>query len=150
MEHPVTAIPPNALATPATLPHPLPEDANARLLLFAFRRMGAHGLGDAQAANALLHAFGPGFRRPLLLMRAMMTDLATTATCAIAIAPCCCRRITHAERAVLTIVTRADIAPDAARLLLADLIGARRPDGVLASITAVAHAFADGGRPIIS
>lgn len=131
-----------------SLLHPLPHDADARLLLFAFRRMGAHGLNDAQAADAMLHAFGTGFRRPLVLMRAMMADLAAAATCPIAIAPCCCRRMTHAERAVLTIVARAGTAPDSARLLLADLIGARRPDGVLASVTAVAQAFADAGRPV--
>jgi hypothetical protein len=28
------------------------------------------------------------------------------------------------------------------------LIGVRRPDGVLASITALAQAFADAGRPV--
>lgn len=142
----MTTTPPSS-ATLA-LPYALPRDADARLLLFAFRRMGAHGVTDAQAASAVMHAFGAGFRRPLLLLRAMMLDLAAGATCPIAIAPCCCCRMTHAERAVLTIVARAETAPDSARVLLADLISARRPDGVLASITAVAQAFADAGRPI--
>ena len=137
-----------ALASPAVLPHLLPEDANARLLLFAFRRMGAHGLKDAHAAQALMQAFGTEFRRPLTLLRAMMADIAGGASCAISIAPCCCRRMTHAEHALLTIVARAETAPDSAHLLLADLIGARQPDGVLASITVVAQAFADAGRPI--
>jgi hypothetical protein len=49
---------------------------------------------------------------------------------------------------MLTIVARAETAPDSAHLLLADLIGARQPAGVLASITVVAQAFADAGRPI--
>ncbi len=39
-------------------------------------------------------------------------------------------------------------APDIAALLLGDLLGIRRPDGVLASIAAVSAAFADEGRPI--
>lgn len=133
---------------PTALPHPLPHDGNARLLLFAFRRMGAHGLGDASAAAALLDAFGEDFRRPLVLLRAMMADLAGSATQAISIAPCCCRRMTPSEATILTIIARAEIAPDAANLLLADLIGLRRADGVLASVTAVAQAFADAGRPV--
>ena len=34
------------------LPHRLPEAMAARLLLLAIRRMGAHGLNDAVAANS--------------------------------------------------------------------------------------------------
>jgi len=137
-----------ALTVSAALPHTLPEDPNARLLLFAFRRMGAHGLKDAHATHALMQGFGRDFRRPLMLLRAMMADVASGATCAISIAPCCCCRMTHAEHAMLTIIARAETAPDSARLLLSDLIGTRQPDGVLASITVVAQAFADAGRPI--
>ena len=57
-------------------------------------------------------------------------------------------RMTAAESAVLTVLARAETAPDTARLLLADLLGIRRIDGVLASATALAAAFADAGRPI--
>ncbi|WP_010163938.1 DUF6628 family protein [Sphingomonas sp. PAMC 26617] len=146
----MTAYRPSAATLPAALPHLLPEDPNARLLLFAFRRMGAHGLGDAHAAQTMIDGFGTDFRRPLTLLRAMMADLADSATCAIAIAPCCCRRMTHAEHAVLTILSRAETSPASARLLLGDLIGVRNPDGVLASVTVVAQAFADAGRPILA
>ena len=145
---PTPAPHPHPLALAAPLPHAMPSDPNARVLLFALRRMGAHGLNDAHAANALLHAFGESFRRPLLLLRAMMADLAHTAACPISIAPCCCMRMTGAEATILTIVARAETAPDAAHVLLADLIAVRRPDGVLASITALAQAFADAGRPV--
>lgn len=143
---PTPAPHPGTLA--ASLPSPMPSDPNSRLLLFAFRRLGAHGLNDAQTANTMLHAFGAGFRRPLLLLRAMMADLAHTATCPIAIAPCCCMRMTSSEATMLTIVARAESAPEAAHLLLGDLIGVRRADGVLASVTALAQAFADAGRPV--
>src|SRR3546814_2339508 len=61
-----------------TLPHTLPEDADARLVLFAIRRLGAHGLHDACAAHAFVTAFGEAFRRPLVLMRAFMLDVAST------------------------------------------------------------------------
>lgn len=130
------------------LPHAMTDCPNGRLALFAIRRIGAHGLSDAHAAHAMLNGFGEGFRRPLVLMRALMADLATTANGHIAIAPCCCMRMTAAENAVLTVLARAETAPDTARLLLADLLGIRRIDGVLASATALAAAFADAGRPI--
>ena len=52
------------------------------------------------------------------------------------------------EGALLTILSRAETAPEVARLLLADLLGLRRVDGVLASATILSAAFADAGRPI--
>lgn len=137
-----------AIALTAALPAMLPTDPAARLLLLAFRRMGAHGLDDARAAHAFLSAFGEGFRRPLTLMRAFMADCAATAAAPIAIAPCCCRRATPAELAVVTALARAETRPDSARLLLGDLLGVRRPDGVLASAAALAAAFADAGLPV--
>lgn len=131
-----------------TLPHVMPACANARVALFAIRRIGAHGLSDAPAANALLNTFGLGFRRPLVLLRAFMHEMAASATMPIQIAPCCCRRMTPAESALLTVLARAETAPDTANLLLADLLGLRRPDAILATATAITRAFADAGRPI--
>lgn len=139
---------PSATTTLSTLPHALPACPNARVALFAIRRMGAHGLGDARAAHALFTAFGEGFRRPLTLLRAMMADLAASSAMPIAIAPCCCARMTPAERSLLAVVARVETQVDAAAILLADLIGQRRVDGVLASVAAVAMAFADEGRPV--
>ena len=135
-----------ALAHP--LPHALPEDANARLALFAIRRLGAHGLADAHVAHAFMTTFGEGFRRPLVLIRALRHELATTATQPIAIAPCCCPRVTPSEAALLTILTRAASAPCTAWLLLADQLGTRDVGAVLACAEAVAASFADAGRPI--
>ena len=121
--HPAQALSPFG----ASLPAALPGDANARILLFAFRRMGAHGLNDAVAATAIMRTFGASFRRPLVLLRAMMADLAHTATCPISIAPCCCTRMTGSEATVLTIVARVETAPESACLLLGDLIGVPPP-----------------------
>ncbi len=131
-----------------TLPHALPDSADARLALFAIRRMGARGIHDACAAHAFVTAFGEGFRRPLVLMRAFMLDVASTAAQPIAIAPCCCARATASEAALLTVLARAETMPETARLLLADQLGTRAIDGVLASAHAVSAAFADAGRPI--
>ena len=139
-----------ATTTLAALPHALPACPNARVALFAIRRMGAHGLADARAAHALFTAFGERFRRPLTLMRALMADLAASSAAPIAIAPCCCARMTPAERALLTVLARAETQVDHAAFVLGDLIGQRRVDGVLASAAAAATAFADEGRPITS
>lgn len=130
------------------LAHPLPVCANARILLFAIRRMGAHGLADANVAQVMVTAFGHGFRRPLVLMRTLMAELASTAAGTIAIAPCCCARMTPAEAALIAIVARVDGATDTARLLATDLLGVRRVEPVLMAAGAVANAFADAGRPV--
>ena len=45
-------------ATLSALPHVAPVCDHARLVLFAIRRMGAHGLSDARAAHGFLTAFG--------------------------------------------------------------------------------------------
>src|ERR1051325_1832686 len=95
---------PALTTTIAALPYALPACPNARIALFALRRMGAQGLHDARASHALFTAFGQEFRRPLVLMRALMADLAGTAAGTIAIAPCCCARMTAAERTMLTIL----------------------------------------------
>lgn len=136
----------DAFAPPFT--RALPDCQSARLALIAIRRMGAHGLADAAAAHLLLTAFGPAFRRPLVLLRALMADLAANARGTIAIAPCCCTRMTGAESALLAVLARAEREPEAARLLMADLLGHRAIDGTLAAATAVTAAFADCGRPI--
>lgn len=138
-----------APASLAALPHALPACPNARVALFAMRRMGAHGLADARATQAMLVAFGEGFRRPLTLLRALMTDLAASSAMPIAIAPCCCARMTPSERALLTVLSRVETQVDRSAYLLGDLLGQRRVEGVLASAAAVAMAFADEGRPIV-
>lgn len=135
-------------STTATLAHRLPACANARIALFAMRRMGAHGLADARAAHAMFTAFGSGFRRPLTLMRVLMADLAASAVGTIAIAPCCCARMTPAEAALLAVLARVETRPDLSLILMADLLGSARVDGVLTSAAAVAAAFADAGRPV--
>ena len=65
--------------TMTLLPHALPAGAGARIALFAIRRMGAHGLADARAAHVIFTTFGQRFRRPLILTRTLMAELASTA-----------------------------------------------------------------------
>lgn len=132
------------------LPRAQPECVGARLALFGVRQIGSGGLQDASAAHAFVTAFGKDFRRPLLLLRNLMADMSATAAGPIPIAPWCCTRMTPAEGALLDLLAIAPTDPARARLLLADLLGARRVDGVLASATALAQAFADLGLPLES
>lgn len=141
---------PPASQVAEALPHALPPSNAARLLLLAIRRMGAHGLNDAVAANTFLSAFGNGFRRPLVLARAFMAELAATATTTIPIAPCCCARMTWAESTLITSIANAERRPEMSRLLLADLMAQRRADAIVASAAALSGAFADAGMPVVA
>ena len=140
------------MPSPASLTEALPvlqpEDAGARLLLFGMRQMGMHGLADACAANAFVTAFGKGFQRPLILLRALMADMAASATGPIAIAPWCCPRMTGSEAALLAVLGRVRDNPQAADLLLKDLLGVRESGSILATAHALSNAFADLGLPL--
>lgn len=125
-----------------------PDDPGQRLLLFAFRQMGAHGLDDACAAHAFVTAFGKGFRRPLILLRTLVMELSAASARPISIAPWCCPRMTPSEDAMLTVLRKAMTSDAAAHLLLADLLGVRDAAGPLATATALAIAFADLGMPL--
>lgn len=118
------------------------------LFLYVARRMAANGPDDAQAALAMLAAFGKHHRRPLLLMRAMMHELASAAVHRITVAPCCCRRMTRDEARLLVILAEAEIHPREAHDGLAELTGSDHCLGALTSVQAVGQAFADLGHPI--
>lgn len=127
------------------LPELQPEDAGARLLLFGVRQMGRHGVDDACAAHAFVTAFGKDFRRPLVLLRALMTEMARASTTPIPIAPWCCARMTGTEAALLAVLGHARSNPATAGYLLADMLGVRQASSVLATATALSNAFADLG-----
>lgn len=130
------------------LPHLRPDDPARRLLLFAIRRTGAHGLNDAAVAHAFLSHFGGGFRRPLVLLRTFMMESSRAAARPIVIAPGCCARMTADERVLLDIMAHVQRHPARARLLLADLLGRRQADALFAAAALLASAFADGGLPL--
>jgi hypothetical protein len=131
-----------------SLPALQPDDAGARLLLFGVRQMGMHGLADACAANAFVTAFGKGFQRPLVLLRALMAEMAETSAGPIQIAPWCCPRMTASEAMLLTVLGRVREQPEVAALLLRDLLGVREANGTLATAHALSNAFADMGLPL--
>ena len=82
------------------LPLPLPEEEDLRLVLRIVRRMAAHGLRDAQAALLAIDGFGQGFRRPLVLLRAFVAELAQCSHRRIIVAPSCALRMTMDDPSV--------------------------------------------------
>ena len=130
---------------PQHLVAPLPHNDDLRLLLAVFRRMGAHGLRDASACNAMMHRFGQSYRQPYLLVQALMVDLSRHCRLNLMIAPCCCRQMTTDEAQLLSIFTVSERNPARALFLLSDLTGNRECHGVLATIDALHSAFASLG-----
>lgn len=136
-----------APSTTHLLPHSAPDDSGARLFLLAVRRIGVGGLNDASAASLMIGAFGLPFRRPLVLVRALMAELARASERTIMIAPSCCR-MTTAESMLLGAVARANGKPRLAHDIFCRLCGIDNAIGVLSSAQALSQAFADLGRPI--
>jgi len=130
------------------LPALQPERPGPKLLLFALRQMGRHGIDDACAAHAYMTGFGLSFRRPLVLTRTLVVELADAASQPIEIEPWCCPRVTAAESALLTSLTRSEAEPRTAEKLLADMLGTRDAHGVLAVVQTLAFTFRDLGLPI--
>jgi hypothetical protein len=132
----------------AALPVLQPEDAGARLLLFGIRQMGAHGLHDACTAHAFVTAFGKGFQRPLVLLRALMAEMSAASAGPIQIAPWCCPRMTGPEATLLEVIGGIRTHPARAQMLLADLLGIRDATSVSFTAHALANAFADLALPL--
>lgn len=130
------------------LPVHTPEGDGVRLFLHSMRRMGIGGLNDAQAANAMIGQFGISFRRPLVLMRALMAEMARVSERSIMIAPACCCRMTMGESMLLDAVSGSRESPRAAHAMFRALSGADNCLGLLSSAQAVAQAFADLGQPL--
>ena len=132
----------------ALLPHVAPASPYRRLLLFAVRRMAAAGLADAHAAHAIFTGFGMGYRRPLVLIRALMAELARVSTTRLTVAPCCCPRMTRDEAILLDVIAQAPMHRQTVHEALTGLLQVRYCLGVLSSAEAVAAAFADLGMPL--
>ncbi|MEK7342674.1 MAG: DUF6628 family protein [Pseudomonadota bacterium] len=139
---------PHGETSPLDLPRPMPDGYGSRLFLFGIRRMASAGVNDAHAANAMLGAFGRSYRRPLVLMRAMMLELARASSRKILVAPCCCARMTADEallmQAAAVALRNADIAYDG----VSRLLGNDHALGALTCLQAVAQAYGDLGRPL--
>ena len=138
----------HVLPTSPLVPHVAPSSPYARLLLFGIRRMAAGGIGDAHAAHAFFTGFGLGYRRPLVLLRAFMSEVARLATVKLVVAPCCCPRMSEAEATLLSAVAGACASPRAAHEALTALLHVRDCLGLVTSAQAVAQSFADLRMPL--
>jgi hypothetical protein len=134
--------------SPVDLPDMIPGGYGNRLFLFVMRRMATAGVNDAHAASAMLGAFGRSYRRPLVLMRAMMLELVRASHRTIMIAPCCCARMTADESAMMQAVGNALNDPHEAYEWISALLGSKDTLGALTCLQAVAQAHLDLGRPL--
>ncbi|WP_242122944.1 DUF6628 family protein [Sphingobium sp. Sx8-8] len=137
-------------AEPSSLDQPrsLPGGYGNRLFLYVMRRMATAGVNDAHAANAMLGAFGRSYRRPLVLMRAMMLELARSSSRKILIAPCCCSRMTTDEALMMQAASCSLRSPRTAYDAVATLLGNDHALGALTCLQAVSQAHSDLGRPL--
>lgn len=131
------------------VPHPIPVEPVARILLYAMRRMAIGGLDDAHAANVLLGQFGMNYRRPLIILRALMLEVSRTSERSISIAPCCCRRMTADEARLLSAVEASIARPDVARTLIAQITASMNCLAAVSAAQALAQSFDDLGRPVV-
>lgn len=126
----------------------VPQGTGNRLFLYAMRRMAVAGVNDAHAANALLGTFGKSYRRPLVLMRAMMLELARASDRKILVAPCCCARMTGDEALLMQAVGEALGDAPLAYERISSLLASDAALGALTCVQAVAQSYADLGRPL--
>jgi len=136
------------LPSSALLPHAAPASPYRRLLLFAVRRMAIGGITDAHAAHAIFTGFGLAYRRPLVLLRALMAELSRVSAVKLMVAPCCCPRMTDNEAMLLNLIGEANVRPERAHDALTGLLHVRTCLGALSSAQAVAVAFTDLGMPL--
>lgn len=124
---------------------PAPGGAIERLLLYAVRRMSVGGLDDAMAQAAFIGTFGLGYRRPLVLTRLLVTEIARAATQPVMLAPCCCPRVTAAEAAIAGAIAAEE---SEAHALLTQVTGTADCLAVASAAFALGEACRDLGRPV--
>jgi hypothetical protein len=139
---------PNQPVIANPLPFAAPMVGTNQLLLYVIRRLGAHGLHDAAATNALLGVFGMNYRRPMIMLRAFMAETARGADKKILIAACCCARMTIDEARLIEAITTSLDDPRGASLLLRQTMGCDHDVGSLSAAQAVYLAFEDLGRTL--
>lgn len=134
--------------TPCQLPLPAPADPLERLLLIALRRMGSHGLHDANAALLVFERFGIRFQKPLVLLRAYVMELARASQRQIMLAPCCAGRMTLDEGRMLAVLAMVQTTPAGARHHLRQLCDGEAIDAAYSVALVLADTLAGLGQPI--
>ena len=130
------------------LPLPLPQTETQRLVLHCLRRMAAYGIHDAQAALWVFERFGLGFRRPLVLLRAFVVELAQNSQRRIQLAPCCAMRMTPDEARLIGVLAAAATSPACAHRQLRELTGGLDAPSPYSLALAFNETLAGLGRPL--
>ena len=128
------------------LPLPLPDGRIERSVLFAVRRMAAHGVRDVSAAWLILDLFSTHFRRPLVLLRAFMLELSHAANGPIRVAPCCAPRMTEHEGLIMLALFGASRDMAAAENALAKVTGNARVFEPLSAAAVFGRAISEQAR----
>lgn len=127
---------------------PRPLACTDRAILVMLRRMGGHGLRDAQAAMLAMRHFGNGFRQPLTLMRCFVAELAQASQRNILIANCCAPKMTLDEGLVLEAVAMSCRKPDRTRRNMDLLTGGGPASRAITVARALNIALENAGSPL--
>ncbi len=130
------------------MPLPLPYEQTQRIVLRCLRRMAEHGVRDAQASLWVFEQFGIHYRRPLVLLRAFVIELAQVSQRRIQIAPCCAMRMTLDEGRIVEILAAAGQDPASAQRHLRLLTEAENPTSPLSLAVAFNDTLAALGKPM--
>jgi hypothetical protein len=141
-------MPDESLTIAKLLPHFAPEPSPARNILTAIRLMASGGTDDAHAANTMIMTCGMGYQKPLIFLRILMEEVSRVARHPIAVAPCCCPRMTEGEAAFLEAIETASDATPNARAALTRLTGTLDHLPALFVAQGLALAMADLGCPV--
>lgn len=124
------------------------RDAAGLFFLRIVRMMAIGGIDDAGAANALFSQYGGKYRRPLVLVRALMLELSRASNRRIKLAPPCCNRITHDEALMLRALARPEQAFPACHTDACELLDSDQALAAATCFQAVSACFADLGTPL--
>ncbi|TNE42080.1 MAG: hypothetical protein EP321_15985 [Sphingomonadales bacterium] len=118
------------------------------IFLKAARLMAIGGVNDAGAAALMLGWFGRTYRRPLVLMRALMLELSRVSQRRIELAPPCSGRLTRDEAAMLRAMGREEWQIDRSHDDACELLATDNALGAAICFQAVSTCFADLGSPL--
>ena len=123
-------------------------DASRLLFVKTARLMAIGGVNDASAAALMLGWFGRAYRRPLVLVRALMLELARVSERRILVAPPCCGRLTRDEAVMLRALGREEWQIDRSHDDACELLATDNALGAATCFQAVSACFSDLGAPL--
>lgn len=124
------------------------KDAPRIIFLKSARLMAIGGANDARATSVIMGWFGRNYRRPLVLMRALMLELARASRRSIQLAPPCSTRITRDEATMLRALGREEWQIDRCHKDACALLATDNALGAATCFQAVSTCFADLGSPL--